>query len=117
MLLREVTARLTGVLSGGYKQRVSLACAIMHHPPVVFLDEPTAGVDPAARRTFWTIIRGLAGSGTTLIVTTHYMDEAERFDRLAFLSRGHLTALGTPREVVAAYGGTLTLEDIFVKLQ
>ena len=84
---------------------------------MLFLDEPTAGVDPAARRLFWQIIRGLAAEGTTIIVTTHYMDEAEHFDRLAFLSRGRLTALGTPAEVRASFGRDLTLEDIFVKLQ
>ena len=117
MLLRDVATRPSGVLSGGYKQRVSLACAVLHGPPVVFLDEPTAGVDPAARRTFWGIIRSLAGEGTAVIVTTHYMDEAERFDRIAFLSRGHLTALGTPAAVRATFGAGRTLEDIFVALQ
>jgi ABC-2 type transport system ATP-binding protein len=66
---------------------------MLHSPEVVFLDEPTAGVDPAARRLFWTIIRERAAEGVTMIVTTHYMDEAERFDRLVFLSRGHLVAL------------------------
>jgi len=84
---------------------------------VVFLDEPTAGVDPAARRLFWTIIREQAAEGVTMIVTTHYMDEAERFDRLAFLSRGHLVALGSPTEVKHQFGEMHTLEDIFVDLQ
>jgi ABC-2 type transport system ATP-binding protein len=84
---------------------------------VLFLDEPTAGVDPGARRTFWGLIRELAGAGTTIIVTTHYMDEAEHFDRLAFLSRGRLTALGTPQEVKASFGAGASLEDIFVSLQ
>ena len=87
--------QLVGVLSGGWKQRVSLACAIAHEPMILFLDEPTAGVDPAARRRFWEIIRGLADGGTTIVVTTHYMDEAARCERIAFLSRGHLIALGT----------------------
>jgi ABC-2 type transport system ATP-binding protein len=117
MRLSEVGRRLAGKLSGGYRQRLALGCALLHRPPVVFLDEPTAGVDPAARRVFWEIIRGLAASATTMIVTTHYMDEAERFDRLAMLSRGHLTALGTPAEVKAAFGTNVTLEDIFVQLQ
>ena len=76
-----------------------------------------AGVDPGARRLFWEIIRGLAADGTTIICTTHYMDEAERFDRIAFLSLGKLTALGTPAEVRATFGGNRTLEDIFVMLQ
>jgi ABC-2 type transport system ATP-binding protein len=83
----------------------------------VFLDEPTAGVDPAARRLFWAIIRERAAEGVTMIVTTHYMDEAERFDRLVFLSRGRLVAEGSPAEVRSQFGGTRTLEDIFVALQ
>ena len=117
MLLGEIGGRLAGVLSGGQRQRLGLGCAILHRPPVLFLDEPTAGVDPAARRMFWQIIRGLAADGTTIIVTTHYMDEAERFDRLVFLSRGRLKAIGTPAEVKATFGAALTLEDIFVTLQ
>jgi len=117
MRLTELGDRLSGVLSGGQKQRLALACAMMHEPEVVFLDEPTAGVDPAARRLFWTIIREQAAAGVTMIVTTHYMDEAERFDRLAFLSRGHLVALGSPAEVKRQFGDTHTLEDIFVDLQ
>jgi ABC-2 type transport system ATP-binding protein len=116
-LYRELGGRISGVLSGGQKQRLALACAMMHEPEVVFLDEPTAGVDPAARRLFWTIIREQAAEGVTMIVTTHYMDEAERFDRLAFLSRGHLVALGSPAEVRHQFGESHTLEDIFVDLQ
>ena len=109
--------QLAGTLSGGIKQRLALACALLHRPPVVFLDEPTAGVDPAARRLFWKIIRGLADEGTTMIVTTHYMDEAEKFDRLAFLSRGKLKAVGTPAEVKSSFGVGQSLEDIFVSIQ
>src|SRR2546425_5481052 len=109
--------QLAGTLSGGIKQRLALACALLHRPPVVFLDEPTAGVDPAARRLFWNIIRGLADKGTTMIVTTHYMDEAEKFDRLAFLSRGKLKAVGTPAEVKTGFGAGQSLEDIFVSIQ
>ena len=117
MRLEEIGSRLAGVLSGGQRQRLALACAMMHAPEVVFLDEPTAGVDPAARRLFWTIIRERAADGVTMIVTTHYMDEAERFDRLVFLSRGRRMALGTPAEVKAQFGAHLSLEDIFVQLQ
>ncbi len=109
--------QLAGTLSGGIKQRLALACALLHSPPVVFLDEPTAGVDPAARRLFWGIIRRLADGGTTVIVTTHYMDEAEKFDRLAFLSRGKLKAVGTPGEVKSSFGVGRSLEDIFVTPQ
>jgi ABC-2 type transport system ATP-binding protein len=117
MMLAEIGGRLAARLSGGQRQRLALGCSLLHRPPVLFLDEPTAGVDPAARRLFWQIIRGLAAEGTTIIVTTHYMDEAERFDRLAFLSRGHLTALGTPAEVRRSFGDNMNLEDIFVHLQ
>ncbi len=117
MRLEELGERLAGVLSGGQRQRLALACAMMHRPEVVFLDEPTAGVDPAARRLFWQIIRERADDGVTLIVTTHYMDEAERFDRLVFLSRGRRVAFGTPDEVKAQFGAGLSLEDVFVMLQ
>ncbi len=117
MRLDEIGERLAGVLSGGQKQRLALACAMMHAPDVVFLDEPTAGVDPAARRLFWTIIRERAAEGVTMIVTTHYMDEAERFDRLVFLSRGRVVALGSPAEVKLQFGHGGSLEDIFVALQ
>jgi ABC-2 type transport system ATP-binding protein len=108
--------QLVGTLSGGWKQKLSLACATAHHPDMVFLDEPTAGVDPAARRQFWELIRELANGGMTILVTTHYMDEAVRCDRLAFLSRGHLIALGTPDEVTAQFGQA-SVEDVFIALQ
>jgi ABC-2 type transport system ATP-binding protein len=115
----ELTPRaeqLAGTLSGGWKQKLGLACATAHHPKMLFLDEPTAGVDPAARRRFWEIIYDLARGGTTVLVTTHYMDEAARCQRLAFLSRGHLIAQGTPDEIPAQFG-KLTIEEVFIELQ
>lgn len=114
--LTERMSQMAGTLSGGWKQRLALACATAHGPDLVFLDEPTAGVDPAARRTFWETIYRLAARGTTILVTTHYMDEAERCKRLAFLSRGHLIALGTPKEITTQFG-TTNVEEVFVMLQ
>jgi ABC-2 type transport system ATP-binding protein len=108
--------QLAGQLSGGWKQRLALGCALLHRPPVLFLDEPTAGVDPAARRNFWAAIRDLSQEGTTVLVTTHYMDEAQRCDRLAMMSLGHLIALGSPTEVARQVGGQ-TLEDAYIILQ
>ena len=89
----------TGILSGGWKQRLALGCAILHEPPIVFLDEPTSGVDPISRRLFWDLIYEMAGQGVTVFVTTHYMDEAEYCDRMALIYRGELIAMGTPREL------------------
>ncbi len=108
--------QLAGNLSGGFKQRLALACAIAHRPWLLFLDEPTAGVDPAARRRFWDTIHDLAHDGTTVLVTTHYMDEASRCERLGFLSRGHLIGLGTPDEIVAHFRQP-SIEDVFIELQ
>ena len=99
--LRERAAQIAGTLSGGWKQRVALACATLHEPPLLFLDEPTAGVDPVSRRDFWEQIHRLAATGTTVLVTTHYMDEAERCHRLSFIFRGTVLDVGTPEEIVA----------------
>ena len=98
--LRDRRTQLAGTLSGGWKQRVALASSTIHRPPLLFLDEPTAGVDPVSRREFWDQIHRISDEGTTVLVTTHYMDEAERCHRLAFIFRGELLATGTPREIV-----------------
>ncbi len=108
--------QLAGALSGGWKQRLSLAACMLHRPRLLLLDEPTAGVDPKARRDFWDEIHGLAASGITVLVSTHYMDEAERCHRLAYLSYGRLLAAGTASEVVEAQalsGYAVTGTDLF----
>jgi drug efflux transport system ATP-binding protein len=90
---------LTRLLSGGWKQRLALGCAILHEPPILFLDEPTSGVDPLARRAFWDLIYQLSAAGRTVFVSTHYMDEAEYCHRLALMYRGRVVALGSPSEL------------------
>ena len=90
---------LTRNLSGGWKQRLALGAAILHRPRILFLDEPTAGVDPVSRRAFWNLLYTLAEEGTTIFVTTHYMDEAEHCHRLAFIHQGRIVAEGTPQEI------------------
>ncbi|MEX2147576.1 MAG: ABC transporter ATP-binding protein [Candidatus Rokuibacteriota bacterium] len=108
--------QLAGHLSGGYRQRLALACALVHAPRLIFLDEPTAGVDPVSRRTFWALIRRLADEGTTILVTTHYMDEAELCDSLGFIYQGRLIASGSPatikREMFARPVVELTAADV-----
>ncbi|HEB64556.1 MAG TPA: ABC transporter ATP-binding protein [Chloroflexi bacterium] len=89
----------TGELSGGWRQRLALGAAILHEPEIIFLDEPTAGVDPLSRRTFWDLLYRLVEEGVTVFVTTHYMDEAEHCHRLAFIRRGKIIALGAPSEI------------------
>ena len=112
----------TGQLSVGFKQRLALACALLHRPPIVFLDEPTSGVDPVSRRSFWDLIYQMAGQGTTVFVTTHYMEEAEYCDRIALIYRGKMVASGTPRELKLNHGekrpdGSLPgMEEVFINL-
>jgi ABC-2 type transport system ATP-binding protein len=105
---------LTATLSGGWKQRLALGCAILHRPQIVFLDEPTSGVDPLSRRRFWELIQQLRSDDVTVFVTTHYMDEAEYCNRLAFIHRGKLIALGTPAELKqnALMGDLLLVEAV-----
>jgi ABC-2 type transport system ATP-binding protein len=104
----------------GYKQRLALACAMMHEPGVLFLDEPTSGVDPMVRRSFWDRINAMAAAGVTVMVTTHFMDEAEYCDRIGIIYRGKLIALGSPddlrRQHVTADVQNPTLEDAFISL-
>ena len=97
--LTEKRLTITALLAGGWKQRLALGCAILHEPPILFLDEPTSGVDPIARRSFWELIYQLSAAGHTIFVSTHYMDEAEYCHRVALMYRGKVIALGTPAEL------------------
>lgn len=103
--------RLAGNLSGGMKQKLGLSCALIHEPKILLLDEPTFGVDPISRRDLWIIVHEMVSHGVTVVVTTSYLDEAERFDRVAFLDSGRLLALDTP---VALLAGRESLEEAFV---
>lgn len=107
-----------GQLPAGFKQRLSLACAMMHEPPLLFLDEPTSGVDPVTRREFWSHINGLADKGVTVMVTTHFMDEAEYCDRIALVYRGKIIATGTPDalKTLAGKGEDINMEEAFIRL-
>jgi len=104
--------RLTGELPGGWKQRLALACAVLHRPRVVFLDEPTSGVDPISRRRFWRLIDEMAADGVTVFVTTHYLDEAEYCGRLALIHAGRLVALGTVSALKQVFAGRSVLEVV-----
>ena len=97
-------------LAGGWRQRLALGCAILHEPPIVFLDEPTGGVDPLSRREFWSLIDRLSGSGVTVLVTTHYLDEAEHCHRVAIIHGGRLAALGTTDELKRVFAGRTIVE-------
>ncbi|MBN1543017.1 ABC transporter ATP-binding protein [candidate division KSB1 bacterium] len=107
--------RLTRDLPLGWKQRLALTCAVLHRPPILFLDEPTSGVDPISRRRFWQTIYDLAEQGTTVFVTTHFMDEAEYCTRLMILYQGRVIALGTPAELKAEYKKP-TIQETFIHL-
>ncbi len=101
---------LTRSLPGGWRQRLALACSVLHQPRVLFLDEPTGGVDPLSRRRFWNLIDSMAGEGVTIIVTTHYLDEAERCDRIALMHAARLVALGSVAELKVVFAGRALLE-------
>jgi ABC-2 type transport system ATP-binding protein len=110
--LEDRVDQIAGTLSGGQKQRLALGCSIIHRPRMLFLDEPTAGVDPLSRRDFWGLLYDLSAHGTTIMITTHYMDEAEHCHRLGFINLGKIIAEGTPDELKAGYG---TGRIIYVK--
>jgi ABC-2 type transport system ATP-binding protein len=116
--LKDRKDAITRTLPGGFKQRLALGCAVLHEPPIIFLDEPTSGVDPISRRNFWNLIYDMSKAGTTIFVTTHYMDEADYCDRLALIYRGKIIAEGTPNELRREYMKQNVLEievDRFVE--
>jgi ABC-2 type transport system ATP-binding protein len=108
--LRAHRGARTAELSGGWKQRLALGCAVLHEPPILFLDEPTSGVDPISRRQFWDLIYSLSERGVTVLVTTHYMEESEYCDRLGIIYSGELIALGTPRQLKTQHMSEAVLE-------
>lgn len=108
--IKDKADAVTKTLPGGFKQRLALGCAVLHEPPVIFLDEPTSGVDPVSRRGFWKLIYGMSQAGITVFVTTHYMDEADYCDRLSLIYRGKIIAEGTPDELRRVYMKKQVLE-------
>ena len=125
--LDEKAGARVGTLSGGQKQRLAIACALVGDPELLFLDEPTTGLDPQSRRQLWTLIEEFRSTGRTILLTTHYMDEAEKLcDRVAIVDHGHIIALGSPHELIDSIGATIppppprassaSLEDVFVAL-
>jgi ABC-2 type transport system ATP-binding protein len=113
--LVEQAELLTRSLPLGYKQRLALSCALLHDPQIVFLDEPTGGVDPEARRNFWDLIYHMAQQGKTIFVTTHYMDEAEYCNRVSIMYQGEIIALGSPQELKQKFGKT-SMQEVFIHL-
>ena len=117
--ISEIRNKLTKDLPQGFKQRLALGCAMLHKPGIIFLDEPTSGVDPITRRHFWEFIRKLSEEGITVFVTTHYMDEALNCERIAMINLGNIVAEGSPREIIekACPGkANATLNDAFIRL-
>lgn len=114
--LNNCLSMAAGSLPCGYKQRLSMAAALLHDPPILFLDEPTSGIDPLARRTFWRQITGLAARGTTIVVTTHFMEEAEYCDRIMIQDRGRLIAIGTPSAIRHQGGDSPTMNEAFIHI-
>ena len=113
--LEEKRTLITRLLAGGWKQRLALGCAILHKPPIVFLDEPTSGVDPIARRTFWDLIYQLSASGHTVFVSTHYMDEAEYCHRVSIMVDGKIEALDSPKGLKKTFNAS-SMDEVFLKL-
>jgi ABC-2 type transport system ATP-binding protein len=113
--IQDQHATMTRLLPGGWKQRLALGCAILHDPPILFLDEPTSGVDPIARRGFWDLIYQLSEAGRTVFVSTHYMEEAEYCHRVALMYRGRVIALGSPKELKDKLK-VLTMEEVFIAM-
>ncbi|SNR50790.1 ABC transporter ATP-binding protein [Lutibacter flavus] len=113
--LQETVNQLVGTLPLGWKQKISFSVALLHNPKIVFLDEPTSGVDPITRRQFWEMIYETANNGTTIFVTTHYMDEAEYCDRVSIMVNGNIEALDTPKKLKKQFN-VVTMNDVFLKL-